>query len=207
MDGALVGYYIRVLAESDQRAPLSELRTVLGRDFELTVDDGDEDNWSQLVLRHKGGPDIATVERDLVKPSELGADEIEEQIEEVRHYQPHSAAEWLRAYLPSVKVVYAMQLLRGTEVNDGWSAVHRVQAYLWKKFGGILQADGEGYSNREGQHILWQFDGDPKGELEVAVLNDAGQWVPFTIEMSDPVQVESFQRGEVPNRVKGQIGL
>ncbi|HVZ16205.1 MAG TPA: hypothetical protein VG897_03755 [Terriglobales bacterium] len=201
MEGTVVGYYIRVLAESDGKAPLQEMRTVLGPQFEVLVEDGDEQDWRQLLLKHADGPEIALVERDPVATGELGAEEIAEQMEEVQHFQPKLAAEWLRDYLPRVKVVYAMQLLSGTEVNDGWTAVHRTQAYLWKKFGGILQADNEGFSNRAGQHILWQFEGEQTGELDVAVLDDAGRWVPFTIDMANSEQVEAFRRGEIPKGV------
>ncbi len=193
-----MGYYVRVFAESDHKAPLQEMRTVLGPKFELMVEEGDEQDWRQLLLKHTEGPEIALIERDPVLEGELGAEEIAEQMEEIQQFQPSSAAEWLRNYLPKVKVVYAMQLLSGTEVDDGWSAVHRTQAYLWKKFGGILQADNEGFSNREGQHILWQFHGEQSGELDVAVLDVDGRWIPFTIDMGDREQVEAFRRGEIP---------
>ncbi len=198
-----MGYYIRVLAESDRKAPLQEIRTVLGPKFELVVEEGDEQDWRQLLLKHVDGPEIALIERDPVQPGELGEEEIAEQMEELGHYQPKSAAEWLQNYLPKVKVVYTMQVLSGTDVNDGWAAVHRTQAYLWKKFGGILQADNEGFSNREGQHILWQFHGEQTGDLDVAVLDTDGRWIPFTIDMGDREQVEGFRRGEIPAQLRG----
>jgi hypothetical protein len=196
-----VGFYIRVFGESDGIAPLPEVRTVLGERFELVVEEGNETDWQQLLLKHRGGPEIALVERDPVGSNGLGREEIVEQLNEIQHYQPRSAAEWLVAYLPRVKVIYAMQLLSGTDVDDGWAAVLRVQAYFWKKFGGILQADNEGFTNREGQHILWQFHGEQQGELNVAILNQDGAWVPFTIDMSDAEHVAAFCRGEIPKGV------
>ena len=202
MEGAVaVGFYIRVFAESDRKASLTELRTVLGTGFGLIVEEGEDDQWSQLLLKHKDGPEIALIERDPVTPEGLGQEEIAEQLNEIQHYQPPSAVEWLSSYLPRVKVIYAMQLLSGTDVNDGWSAVLRVQAYFWKKFGGILQADNEGFTNREGQHILWQFHGEQQGELNVAVLSQDGAWVPFSIDMSHAGQVAAFCRGEIPKGV------
>jgi len=198
-----MGSYIRVLAESDRKAPLQEIRTVLGPKFQLVVEEGDEQDWRQLLLKHADGPEIALIERDPVVPGEIGEQEIDEQMEDVQQFQPKSASDWLRSYLSKVKVVYAMQLLSGTEVNDGWSAVHRTQAYLWKKFGGILQADNEGFSNREGQHILWQFHGDQAGDLDVAVLDGDGRWVPFTIDMANREEVEAFRRGEIPAQLRG----
>ncbi len=190
--------HIRVLAESDQRAPLSELRKVLGDAFEVAVEEGDEQNWSQLVVKHKDGQEIALVERDPVAPGELGQHELDELTMEIENALPARAAEWLRHYFSHVKVVYEMQPLSGTQVKDGMSAVLRAQAYFWKKFGGILQADNEGFSNREGYHVLWQFHGPQQGELEAAVMNENGQWSAFVMDMGDPEQVAAFQRGEVP---------
>lgn len=190
--------HIRVLAESDQRAPLSELRKVLGDAFEVAVEEGDEQNWSQLVLKHKDGQEIALIERDQVAPGELGQQELDELTAEMEDARPARGAEWLRHYFSHVKVVYEMQPLSGANVNDGISAVLRAQAYFWKKFGGILQADNEGFSNREGYHVLWQFHGPQQGELEAAVMNDEGQWSGFVMDMGDPEQVAAFQRGEVP---------
>ena len=56
-----------------------------------------------------------------------------------------------------MKVIYAFQLLSGTEVNDGWDGVHFLRGRIWRELGGILQADLEGFSNEDGYHILWQF--------------------------------------------------
>jgi hypothetical protein len=190
--------HIRVLAESDQRPSLAELRTVLGPQIEIAVKDGSEQQWSQLLLRHKDGPEIAIIDRDLVAPGELGSREIEELVTEMDGATPPRNAEWLKHYLSHVKVVYTMQPLSGTQVRDGMSAVLRGQAYFWKKFGGILQADNEGFSNREGYHVLWQFHGPQQGELEAAVMNGDGTWSGFVMDMGDPEQVAAFRRGEVP---------
>jgi hypothetical protein len=190
--------HIRVLAESDQRAPLSELRKVLGDAFEVAVEEGDEQSWSQLLLKHKDGQEIALIERDPVAPGEIGQEELDELASEMENSLPARGAEWLRHYFSHVKVVYAMQPLSGTQVNDGMSAVLRAQAYFWKKFGGILQADNEGFSNREGYHVLWQFHGPQQGELEAAVMDESGKWNGFVMDMGDPEQVAAFQRGEVP---------
>src|SRR3954465_11409554 len=190
--------HIRVLAASDQRPSLAELRTVLGPQVEIAVEEGNEQGLSQLLLRHEDGPEIAIIDRDLVAPGELGSQEIEELVAEMDGATPPRNAEWLKHYFSHVKVVYAMQPLSGTQVKDGMSAVLRAQAYFWKKYGGILQADNEGFSNREGYHVLWQFHGPQQGELEAAVMNDHGTWAGFVMDMGDPEQVAAFRRGEVP---------
>jgi hypothetical protein len=62
-------------------------------------------------------------------------------------------------------------LLSGTDIKGGRDAVHALQSCIWNQIGGILQANLEGFSNEQGQHILWQFNEDVDGEGDVAVLD------------------------------------
>lgn len=202
-----MGQTVRVLAELDQPIPLAELRTILPGKTELFVEAGDDNNWTQLLVRHADGREIALVEREVVAPGEWGEHELAELAREMEESRPRRAVEWLKHYFSHVKIIYAMQLLSGTEVRDGWAAVHRIQAYFWKKLGGILQADGEGFSNREGQQILWQFHGPQQGELEAAVMDDAGRWQPFALDMADSAQVDAFERGELPREKSRSNGI
>ena len=112
-----------ILAESDQKPVLAELRTVLGPQIEVVVEEGDEQDWSQLVLRHKGGPEIASIDRDPVAPDEMGTQEIEELVSGVKNARPTRNAEWLKHYFSHVKVVYTMQPLGGLQVKDGMATV------------------------------------------------------------------------------------
>src|SRR5215467_4080475 len=173
-----MGYYIRVLAESDAVVPVSDLRACLqdeGIDVILEVDD---ERWMQLDLSHPDGHHIAVIERNPVRPGQLGAHEIAEFIEDVADLEPESAARWLENYLPTVKVIYCFQLLSGTETGRGWDAVHAIQGKLWERLGGIMQAGDEGFSNREGYHIVWQFRDDVTGPWNMAVLDQDGTWTP-----------------------------
>jgi hypothetical protein len=193
-----VSSYIRVLAESDQKAPLSELRTVLGPAFEVVAEGGDELEWPGLILRQVNGPEVAIIRRDPVGEGKSGSEELAELASGMQNASPARTVEWLRHYFAHVKVVYTMEPLPGSEELDGASAMLRAQAYFWKRFGGILQADNEGFSNREGYHVLWQFRNPQQGELEAAVMDDNGEWIGFVMDMDDPEQVAAFQRGEVP---------
>jgi hypothetical protein len=83
--------------------------------------EGDDSAWEQLTLAHKNGREIAVVGKNPVIEGQLDADELQEFIEEVRHYKPESASTWLQQYLPTVKVIYAFQLLSGTDEDDGWT--------------------------------------------------------------------------------------
>ncbi|HEY9139295.1 MAG TPA: hypothetical protein VIN93_00290 [Bryobacteraceae bacterium] len=132
-------------------------------------------------------------------PGELGAEELQEFIDEVAIHSPQSAATWLQSYLPSVKVIYAFQLLNGTDVNDGWTPLHRVYDAVWDYTGGIRQADGEGFSNEQGYTILWQFSDTVQGTWNVGVLKDDGNWVHFEMDLGNKEHRQAFLNGQVPD--------
>jgi hypothetical protein len=198
-----MGYYIRVLGKNDTRISIVTLRACLPPNSEVELDEGSSDQagWSQLILRYRNGADIAVIERNPVVLGELGADEIGVFVNEVQDARPASAAKWLAEYLPSVVVIYAFQLLSGTDIKEGWSAVHALQGYIWMQVGGILQADMEGFSNEQGQHILWQLNEGVEGEWEVAILDRDGEWVAFTMDLGDPDHRRAFLDGKVPRGV------
>jgi hypothetical protein len=199
-----MGYYIRVLAIDATPITVDELFPCLPVTpaVELTVEAGNPAVWSQLVLRHVSGQEIAVIEKNDVSAGELGADEIAEFIEEIRDAQPLSAARWLTPYFPRVKTIYAFQLLKGTDVDDGWSAVHALQGRIWAKRGGILQADGEGFSNEDGYYILWQFADHVEGPWNMAVVDTAGQWTAFEMNLGNREQRAIFLVGQVPEGVR-----
>jgi hypothetical protein len=201
-----MGYYIRVLGEKDVPISIGALRACLpvSSGIDINEEASDETGWSQLILRHSGGPDTAVVERNPVVPGELGAEEIGGFVDEVQDAQPASASKWLAEYLPSLAVIYAFQLLSGTEVKDGWSAVRALQSYIWNQVGGILQADMEGFSNEQGHHILWQFSEGVEGKWSMAVLDHDGKWVAFTMDLGDPEHRRAFLDGRVPAGVTGK---
>jgi hypothetical protein len=198
-------YYIRVLAESDAVVPVAQLRVRLKKDGVsalLDVEDGSDDDWYSLLLRHEDGAEIALVERNLVHSEELGAEEIAEFLDEVSDLKPKTAARWLETYLPSIETIFAFQLLSGTDVGDGWKAVHATQAELWNCLGGILQADGEGFSNTDGYQIVWQFSDDVSGPWKMAVLDEHGAWISFEMELDNPRHRKAFLAGRVPATAK-----
>jgi hypothetical protein len=167
----------------------------------IKLEAGSEKNWTQLVLTHPNGPEIAAIEYNPVITGELGQEELDEFIAEVADCQPVSAAQWLKAYLPKVKAIFAFQLLSGTDIQNGWGAVHTLQGSIWSKTGGILQADSEGFSNEDGYQILWQFNDKVSGKWEMAIL-DRGNWVAFEMELGDLSQRKSFLEGNVPPQAR-----
>jgi hypothetical protein len=199
-----MGYYIRVLATKADQPALKFLDSRL-RDAKvhaaLRLETGNEQKWEQLVLAHPNGPEIALIEFNPVESGELGQEELMELIEEVAECQPQSASHWLKQYLPGIKTIYALQLLSGTDIEDGWKAVHILQGALWTQSGGILQSDGEGFTNEDGNHILWQFSDSASGKWKMAVL-DREKWIAFEMELGNSEQREAFLQGRVPRAAR-----
>ena len=194
-------YYVRVLGIRDAPVAVDQLRHAvvsegLAADFEL--ESGAMDTWSEILIKLPGGDPIAVLERNPVAPGELAEEEIQEFLEEIEDARPSSAVRWLAAYLPRIKVIYAFQVLSTVDQGDGWSILEAVRTAVWSVCGGIIQADAEGFSNEEGDHILWQFCEDVSGPSSMAVLNADGSWSQFEMELGDPAQRAAFLAGRVP---------
>src|SRR5262249_45310956 len=155
-----MGYYTRVLTKRADCPTYDELRAAVRKkrtDVTLERDEDSDAEWTNLVLAHGDGTEIAALERNVVTPAEQAAEELEEFIEAIADCKPSSAAAWLASYLPQIRVIYAFQHLSGTEKRDGFEALHLLSNAIWARGDAILQADHEGFSNEDGFHILWQF--------------------------------------------------
>lgn len=196
-----MGYYVRVLSTSAGCVPLSQLRSALDKSRlsgVLSVEQGSDEDWTQIILSHANGRTIASLERNLVQDGSLGSEELAEFADEVVDCKPTSAAQWLLAYFPRVKCIYAFQVLSGTYEEPGWEILDAIRDCIWSAAPAILQADNEGFSNEAGYHILWQFNDSVDGPWSMAVLRN-GQWKQFKMNLGDRKQRESFLRGEVPS--------
>jgi hypothetical protein len=201
-----MGYYVRVLAKTAEIPTVRRLRERLRTDqlaVNLEVSEGDGDAWIQIVASHADGTEICVIERNPVVPGELGSAELDEFIEEIQGCEPVRAVEWLREYLPSVKTIYAFQILhKGADQEGGWQAIHSLQGEIWTTTKGILQADYEGFSNEEGYHILWQFSDRVNGLFNMAVRGPEGTWIPFELDLANVKQREQFKAGKLPSGAK-----
>lgn len=195
-----MAYYIRVLSTTERIIPVSDVARLLKSSM-LTVATGTDDQWDKLLLAHKTGREISVIERNPVTDGSVAAEELEEFIDELQDAKPTTGAQWLRDYLSKVKTIYAFQVLSGTHEADGWLELDSVKNALWSKLGGIIQADGEGFSNEDGYHIVWQFPEQASGPWWMGMLRE-GKWVHFEMELSDRRQREQFLQGEMPAGVK-----
>ena len=199
-----MGYYLRLFSPTDELPRFEDLKEAVEADapYTLKLETGDEADWTQLVLAHADGTPVAMVERNPVVPGELGADELREFLDErVADAQPASAADWLRAYLPTVRCIYAFQVLSGADRDDGWSALAELRLAISETAGGIWHAEDEGFTNEHGHQITWEFAEDVQGPRTMAVLRD-GEWVGFEMDLGNSAHREAFTRGEVPRGAK-----
>jgi hypothetical protein len=202
-----MAYYTRVLSKDDEFPSFEALAQVVSADhpdFKLTIEEGDEDEWQTLLLSSVDEVEVAVIERNPVSDGSMGQDEIAEFMEDLVGCKPENAVEWLEDYLSEVKSVYAFQHLQGSETVNGGNALHAVRSALWERGEAILQADGEGFTNEAGYHIVWQFSDTITGPWKMAVLQD-GVWHQFAMDLGDPDHREAFLAGEVPEDVSSTI--
>jgi hypothetical protein len=196
-----MGYYTRVLSKDEEFPPLDELAQFVRTEhpqFKLTLESGTVEEWESLLLSGIDEVEVAVIERNPVFDGSLGQDEIVEFIEEIEDCKPNSGVEWLRDFLASVKTVYAFQHLQGSETVDGSNALHALRSKLWERGDAILHADGEGFTNEEGYHIVWQFSDSVSGPWNMGVLQD-GVWRHFSMDLGDPDHRAAFLKGSVPD--------
>ncbi len=199
-----MGYFVRVLALKDECISFEEIRdhlSKLDRSFSVEIEDGETDQWNQILLLHNDQTPIAVIERNPTN-EELGEEEIQEFLEEIEGSKPDSAVKWLYGFLPKVKAIFAFQVLNGADINNGWEAIQEIKSLIWNKLGGIFQADHEGFSNEDGYHILWQFSDSVTGTWCMAVKKTFGGWANFEMDLGNPDHRKDFLKGKVPKNAK-----
>ena len=194
-------YYTRVLSKNEALPSFDELSQLIRDthpDYRLAVENGDEEDWETLLLVGNDEVEVAVIERNPVSNGSTGQDEIAGFLEEIQDCKPASGVHWLTEYLAEVKTVYAFQHLQGAETEEGGNALHALRSALWERGDAIIQADGEGFTNEEGYHIVWQFSDSVSGPWNMGVLQD-GTWHHFKMDLGDPGHRDAFMNGEVPD--------
>lgn len=203
-----MGYFLRVLTGSATCPGLDVFHAAIaeqlpGRRIMIWAAEHEGD-WNELQIRSEdGAAAFCVVTRDRVgaagpEQASLAAEEIEEFRAELEEAKPASAAAWLNAYLDGVQTVYAVQMLPADEADqDGFTVSSACIAALRGVVGGIVQADGEGFSNEDGAHILWQFADDVSGPWTMAV-REGTEWATFRMDLGDARARAAFLRGTIP---------
>ena len=203
-----MGYYTRVLSKDEEIPSFEDLAQLIRAEhpeYQLTIEEGDEEGWDTLLLSGIDEVEVALIERNPVMDGSAGQDEIADFIEDVQDGRPKSGVQWLENYLASVKTVYAIRHLQGSETDEGSNALHAVRSALWERGDAIIQADGEGFTNEDGYHIVWQFSDSISGRWKMGVLQD-GVWRHFSMDLGDPDHRAAFLKGTVPDDLTAVLG-
>jgi hypothetical protein len=196
-----VAYYTRVLSKQEEFPSFEELARLIRDthpDYKLTIESGEEEEWESLLLSSVDEVEVAVIERNPIYDGSTGQDEIADFLEEVQDCKPESGVAWLADYLAEVKTVYAFQHLQGAETEEGGNVLHALRSALWERGDAIIQADGEGFTNEEGFHIIWQFSDSVSGPWNMGVYRD-DLWYHFKMDLGDPDHRAAFLAGEVPD--------
>jgi hypothetical protein len=203
-----VGYYTRVLSKDEEIPSFEELAQLIRAEhpeYRLTIEERNEEGWDTLLLSGIDEVEVALIERNPVMDGSVGQDEIADFIEDIQDCRPKSGVQWLENYLASVKTVYAIQHLQGSETEEGSNALHAVRSALWERGDAIIQADDEGFTNENGYHIVWQFSDSVSGPWKMGVLQD-GVWRQFSMDLGDPKHRNAFLKGTVPDDLTSVLG-
>jgi hypothetical protein len=201
-----MGYYTRVLSKRADVPSFDDLSRALAEvapGATLSEEESEAGVWTSLLLSAPDGAPIAVLDRNPVVGGSLGGDEVAEFFEELADCKPASGAAWVADYLKSVKTVYAFQHLSGSDEDAGFEALQALKAHIHDMGDAILQADGEGFANEDGYHVVWQFSEGVDGPWWMAVLQN-GEWQTFQMELGDAAHRQAFQEGRIPSGV--QIG-
>jgi hypothetical protein len=193
-------YYTRVLTKQEEFPSLEELAQFVRSEhpgYKLTLEEGTEEDWESLLLSGTDEVEVAVLERSPVFDGSSGQDDVADFIIDIEDCKPDTGVEWLTEYLGEVKTIYAFQHLQGAETVDGSNALHALRSHLWERGDAILQADGEGFTNEDGFHIVWQFSDSISGPWNMGVYKD-DIWFHFKMDLGDPDHRAAFLAGEVP---------
>lgn len=193
-----MGYYIRVLGTENKKINYKTILKANNKISSISIEQGEKDDWTFILVKNKG-IEILSVEKNVVAPNSLAANELHEFEEEIEDYYPKSSVEWLKNYFAKIKVIYALSIQKGAYEGNNWDIVTSIQEVIWNHVGGILQADLEGFTNEYGYQILWQFDENITGTWNMAVLNAHAEWETFEMDLGDGKHRELFKAGKIVN--------
>ena len=191
-------YYIRLFSKSSHAVSADQLRTSLPSELDLKVESGSETSWKELIVTSKDGREMCMIERNVRGCDDVAVHEIEEFVDVQENAEPQSAAQWVKSYLKSCQSIYTCRFLNAALGDDFGDVPSVVMWCIKSEVGGILQADGEGFSNEDGYHATWDFSDDVTGTWKMAVLVRADKWQHFEMDLGDASHRIAFRAGRVP---------
>ena len=203
-----MGYYLRVFGKTNPNITISVIQELFKHgnlDATIEVEDGTNEDWSVITVCSKEGNPIVRVER-LSTNDTIGYEELMVFEEEIEEYKPRSAVEWLQNFFKKVAVIYTFEVFDFSDNSYTWQILGKTKIIIMKTTKGIAQADHEGFSNDEGDHILWQFSDQVEGGWNMAVLNSSNNWVKFRMDLGNEIHRAAFQRGEIPSGIRPVTG-
>ncbi|MDZ7814596.1 MAG: hypothetical protein U5N86_00925 [Planctomycetota bacterium] len=130
----------------------------------------------------------------VIKGDEL-AETLAELDRQLHEYSPESAVNWMRSYLKGVSTAVIMEFEQENFASQ--QAAEEVRCAVWEKAKGLWHYPSESYSNEHGALVMVVPTGGIDGKRVVATLKD-GDWVEYTIDLTNSVRFDRFKRGQLP---------
>ncbi|RLS25283.1 MAG: hypothetical protein DWH73_02195 [Planctomycetota bacterium] len=202
--------YLRIMTVTDREIPLIDLQKAARHGAIWSIDLPSNDG-NYLVV----GPVVnqteeiwATIERNLVGPGTLGAEEVAEFMDTLDQGGPPSAGRWLTDYLESVRAIYAIRIYPDAMKDDpkAFETVYELRTALHRIIGGIGRWGDLGYTNDQDRLSWCRLDRNVSGMTAASMLDEfSGRWIEIEVNLDDPTEFQAFQNGEILSIMKDRV--
>jgi len=202
--------YLRIMTVTDREIPLIDLQKAARHGAIWSIDLPSNDG-NYLVV----GPVVnqteevwATIERNLVGPGTLGAEEVAEFMDTLDQGGPPSAGRWLTDYLESVRAIYAIRIYPDAMKDDpkAFETVYELRTALHRIIGGIGRWGELGYTNDQDRLIWCRRDRNVSGMTAASMLDEfSGRWIEIEVNLDDPTEFQAFQNEEILSIMKDRV--
>ena len=202
--------YLRIMTVTDRDIPLIDLQKAARHGAIWSMDLPSNDGNYLLVgpVANQAGEIWATIERNLVGPGTLGAEEVAEFMDTLDQGGPPAAGRWLTDYLESVRAIYAIRIYPDAMKDDpkAFETIYEVRTALHKIIGGIGRWGDLGYTNDQDRLIWCRRDRNVTGMTVASMLDEfAGRWIEIQVNLDDPTEFSAFQNGEILSVMKDRV--
>ena len=202
--------YLRIMTVTDRDIPLIDLQKAAKHGAIWSMDLPSNDGNYLLVgpVANQASEIWATIERNLVGPGTLGAEEVAEFMDTLDQGGPPSAGRWLTDYLESVRAIYAIRIYPDAMKDDpkAFETIYEVRTALHKIIGGIGRWGDLGYTNDQDRLIWCRRDRNVAGMTVASMLDEfSGRWIEIQVNLDDPTEFSAFQNGEILSVMKDRV--